>query len=261
MILELRIPSLGVSGDSKLVINQLLKEYEVKKEDRVSYFRYDTNLINKFDSVELEHVPREENRMANALANIATTLALRDEDKVDIPVSQQWVMPKLLDCRIEEIDVVSVGVIEADDWRQPLIDYLQHGRLPEDIRHKTVRRRAPRFIYYKDTLFRRSYEGCFYVTYEKMKLLKPWMKLIRRPAEDKDGIGAQAMVSANAEKGLRLAHTAGGSGGINGDRRERPKANTTTASNHRRHRAVRLGVGTMASGLIRDLRLCGVGNA
>ncbi|KAK3011678.1 hypothetical protein RJ639_010858 [Escallonia herrerae] len=80
---------------------------------------------DKFDSVELEHVPREENRMADALANLATTLALRD-------------------------------------WRQPLIDYLEHGRLPEDIRHKTeIRRRAPRFIYYKDTLFRRSYEGLF----------------------------------------------------------------------------------------------------
>ncbi|KAK3043903.1 hypothetical protein RJ639_000602 [Escallonia herrerae] len=77
MALELRIPSLSVSGDSKLVINQLLKEYEVKKEDLVPYFRYATILINKFDSVELEHVPREENRMADALANLATTLALR----------------------------------------------------------------------------------------------------------------------------------------------------------------------------------------
>ncbi|KAK3016710.1 hypothetical protein RJ639_005648 [Escallonia herrerae] len=40
MTLELRIPSLVVSGDSKLVINQLLKDYEVKKEDLVPYFYY-----------------------------------------------------------------------------------------------------------------------------------------------------------------------------------------------------------------------------
>ncbi|KAK2998031.1 hypothetical protein RJ639_025339 [Escallonia herrerae] len=59
MALELRIPSLTISGNSKLVINQLLKEYEVKKEDLVPYFRYATILINKFDSVELEHVPRK----------------------------------------------------------------------------------------------------------------------------------------------------------------------------------------------------------
>ncbi|KAK3005480.1 hypothetical protein RJ639_017513 [Escallonia herrerae] len=93
MALELGIPSVVVSGDSKLVINQLLKEYKVKKEDLVPYFLYATILINKFNSVELEHVPKEENRMANALANLATTLALRGEDKVDIPVCQQWVLP------------------------------------------------------------------------------------------------------------------------------------------------------------------------
>ncbi|KAK3024375.1 hypothetical protein RJ639_043279 [Escallonia herrerae] len=81
MALELGIPSLIVSGDSKLVINQLLKEYEVKKEDLVPYFRYATILIDKFDSVELEHVPREENRMADALANLAITLALQGEEE------------------------------------------------------------------------------------------------------------------------------------------------------------------------------------
>ncbi|KAK3017334.1 hypothetical protein RJ639_005487 [Escallonia herrerae] len=101
MALELGTLSLAVSGDSKLVIYQLLKEYEVKKEDLVPYFRYATILINKFDSVELEHVPREENHMADALPNLATTLALRGEDKVDIPICQQWVLPELLDCRIE----------------------------------------------------------------------------------------------------------------------------------------------------------------
>ncbi|KAK2971688.1 hypothetical protein RJ640_007726 [Escallonia rubra] len=125
-----------VSGDSKLVINKLLKEYEVKKEDLVPYFCYATILVNKFDSVELEHVLREENRMADALANLATTLALRGKYKVDILVCQQWVLPELLDCRIEEIDAILVRVVEAEDWRQPLIDYLEHGRLPEDIRHK-----------------------------------------------------------------------------------------------------------------------------
>ncbi|GAA0138813.1 hypothetical protein LIER_00485 [Lithospermum erythrorhizon] len=43
-------------------------------------------------------------------------------------------------------------------WRQPLIDYLQHGRLPEDPqKNLDVRRRAPRFLYYNSTLFRRSF--------------------------------------------------------------------------------------------------------
>ncbi|KAK3041203.1 hypothetical protein RJ639_028463 [Escallonia herrerae] len=88
--------------------------------------------------------------------------AATGKDKVNIPICQQWVLPELLDCRIEETDVISVRGVEAEDWRQPLINYLEHGRLPDDIRDKTkIRRRALRFIYYKDTLFRRSYEGLF----------------------------------------------------------------------------------------------------
>ncbi|KAK3012209.1 hypothetical protein RJ639_012779 [Escallonia herrerae] len=55
MALELGIPSLAANGDSKLIINKLPKEYEVKMEDLVPYFDYATNLINKFNSVELEH--------------------------------------------------------------------------------------------------------------------------------------------------------------------------------------------------------------
>jgi hypothetical protein len=60
------------------------------------------------------------------------------------------------------VGVVSVFEIEREDWRQPLIDYLRHGKLPKDLRHKTeVRRRASRFIYFQGTLYRRSFDGVF----------------------------------------------------------------------------------------------------
>ncbi|KAF3636705.1 putative homeobox-leucine zipper protein ROC8-like [Capsicum annuum] len=43
---------------------------------------------------------------------------------------------------------------------EPINDYLCYGILPEDPRRKTdIHRRAPRFLYYKDTLYRRSFEG------------------------------------------------------------------------------------------------------
>ena len=110
----------------------------------------------------LEHIPRRENQLADALANLATTLALSEKENVEIPVCQRWVLPQLLDCVLEESNMISILAIEVDDWRSPIIDYLEHGRLPEDPRHKAeIRRRAPRFIYYKDTLFRRSFEGIF----------------------------------------------------------------------------------------------------
>ncbi|XP_058220656.1 uncharacterized protein LOC131330914 [Rhododendron vialii] len=139
---EMKIIDLKIFGDSKLIINQLCGDYEVKKDDLVPYFQYASHLLKNLEGVTLEHVPREENRMADALANLATTL--------------------LLDYRLEEANAIIVVPIEDNDWRQPLINYLQRGKLPNDHRHRAeIRRRAPRFIFFKDTLFCRSFEGVF----------------------------------------------------------------------------------------------------
>ena len=60
----------------------------------------------------------------------------------------------------EEVNVTSIFTIDSEDWRQPLIDYLEYGKLPDELRHRTkIRCRAPRFIYYKETLYRRSFDG------------------------------------------------------------------------------------------------------
>ncbi|XP_075109051.1 uncharacterized protein LOC142180854 [Nicotiana tabacum] len=56
--------------------------------------------------------------------------------------------------------LVDVAEAVKVDWRQTMIEYLCYGIFPEDPRRKTeIRRRAPRFLYYKDTLYRRSFEG------------------------------------------------------------------------------------------------------
>ena len=62
----------------------------------------------------------------------------------------------------EQVNIISICLVEKEDWRQVIIKYLQHGRLPDDKCHKIeVRRRAAQFIYYKDTLFRHSFDGLF----------------------------------------------------------------------------------------------------
>ncbi|XP_019236645.1 PREDICTED: uncharacterized protein LOC109216878 [Nicotiana attenuata] len=162
MALEMKILQLEIYGDSKLIINQLLGSYEVKKEDLLPFHEYASDLLEKFDRVFLNHVPREENRKADALANLATTMALGENESTKVYMCHRWVIPRLLDLQINESHHTSVRVIEEEDWRQPLIEYLEHGKLPEDPRQRTdIKRRVPRFIFYKGTLFRRSFEGLF----------------------------------------------------------------------------------------------------
>ncbi|XP_075074752.1 uncharacterized protein LOC142162312 [Nicotiana tabacum] len=163
MALEIKILQLEIFDDSKLIINQLLESYKVKDEYLLPFQEYAFGLLKKFDRVFLNHVLREENHKDDVLANLATTMALGENESTKVYVCHRWVIPRLLDLQINESHHTSVRVIEEEeDWRQPFIEYLEHGKLPEDPRQRTdIKRRAPRFIFYKGTLFCRSFEGLF----------------------------------------------------------------------------------------------------
>ena len=120
-------------------------------------------MLANFETITLEHIPRKENRQADALTNLATALALSQEETTKVAISQRWVIPLVVKEEEEEqANIISICLVEKEDWRQVIIEYLQHGRLLDDKRHKAeVRRRAARFIYYKDTLFRCSFDGSF----------------------------------------------------------------------------------------------------
>jgi len=96
----------------------------------------------------------------DALVNLAATLALGVEESIPIPVCGQLVITPLVDGGAEVVKTVSIYKIDKEDWRQPLIDYLEHGKLPSESRHKIeVQRRASLFLYYKGTWYRRSFLG------------------------------------------------------------------------------------------------------
>ncbi|XP_061999282.1 uncharacterized protein LOC133716611 [Rosa rugosa] len=157
---EMKISNLEVYGDSKLVVDQLLTIYEVKKEDLVPYFQLATQLLKGFDAVTLMHVPRKENQVADALANLAAALALSEDEVIHLPVCQRWVVPTISELWHEDSNVVFVYLIDVDDWRYPLIDYLKRNKLSDDPKQRSdIRRRVSRFFYYKETLYRRSFDG------------------------------------------------------------------------------------------------------
>ncbi|KAM1116394.1 hypothetical protein ACFX1X_007029 [Malus domestica] len=153
MAINIGITALEVFGDSKLIINQLLTEYEVRKDDFVPYFLLATQLLQKFETVTLEHVPRKENQMADALANLASSMTPGEEEAADVPVCQRWVIPIITEMLLDDTNVISVLPIDAEEWRQPLINYFEHGKLLDDPRH------PPKYV--------------------RKKLIKPWKKHTR----------------------------------------------------------------------------------
>ena len=56
-------------SDSQLLTRQILGEYKVKKPDLIPLHRRAKEMIARFESFSITHVPREENRQADRLAN------------------------------------------------------------------------------------------------------------------------------------------------------------------------------------------------
>ncbi|XP_027086502.2 uncharacterized protein [Coffea arabica] len=156
---------LRVYGGSKLVVNQLLGIYDDKKPELIPYYKYAKQLMGYLDSVTIEHIPRNFNQQADSLARVASMITLPSH-RNQISICQNWVIPPMFDEEDdgegENIYHIFVHEIEKEDWRHLIVDYLNHGKLPEDPKKRVdIRRRAPRFIYYKGTLYRRSFYGVF----------------------------------------------------------------------------------------------------
>jgi ribonuclease HI len=63
-----------VFSDSELLVRQLGGRYRVKNPGLLPLFREAQTLLARFESARVTHVPREENREADALANKAVDL-------------------------------------------------------------------------------------------------------------------------------------------------------------------------------------------
>ncbi|KAL0420324.1 UNVERIFIED_CONTAM: hypothetical protein Slati_3055300 [Sesamum latifolium] len=80
MAVDTKQRHLKVYGDSQLVINQLLGLYEVKKLELLPYHNYAKRLMGWLGDVELEYLPRRDNKQADVLAKLASILSMTDKE-------------------------------------------------------------------------------------------------------------------------------------------------------------------------------------
>jgi ribonuclease HI len=69
---EARAVSVELYGDSELVIKQLNGQYECKSDALMSNYEECREILKSFQSVILQHIPREHNEEANRLAQSAS---------------------------------------------------------------------------------------------------------------------------------------------------------------------------------------------
>ena len=103
-------------GDSKLVVNQVKGEYEVRHEDLVPYYYAVIKIANLHDGFYTGHVSGSQNTKAVVLAALAATLALPIDTTYHLTVAtRHLVCPKHV-LKTKEVHSISTD-FEPRDWR------------------------------------------------------------------------------------------------------------------------------------------------
>ncbi|KAK2382471.1 hypothetical protein QL285_070004 [Trifolium repens] len=145
---DLGAKNIKIRGDSELVLKQLTQEYKCVKEHLTKYFVIASSLLDCFDHVDIEHIPRLENQEANDLAQIASGYKMSKEKLTQLieikekmvlqePISEQLSMPKLVGAdtipqeEIENIhdklEIFAIDNLSDGDWRKPIVEYQRHS--------------------------------------------------------------------------------------------------------------------------------------
>ena len=96
---------------------------------------------------DLLQIPRSENSEADSLAKVVS-----EDNKVfqELELTEELTKPS-----IEEEDVMNIQ--EIAEWMKPIIQYLEHGTLPEDrLQARKLRINAAHYSMHNGELYRRS---------------------------------------------------------------------------------------------------------
>jgi ribonuclease HI len=170
LIHELRIAvSLGIKrllafGDSKVVIEQVNKEWDCVKDTMDAYCTEIRKLEDHFEGIEFQHVPRNNNVATNVVSKLGSRRAL-------VPTGvfvQDLYKPsiKLLDPDNPESssndqnsapprDVLMSE--KEDDWRKPFIDFILDQLVPDDkAERERITRRSANYVMIGSDLYRKA---------------------------------------------------------------------------------------------------------
>ena len=141
-------------SDSRLVVNQVKDKLEAKDERMQGYLTRIKHLQLKFESFNLQHIPRSGNTHADSLATLATSSA---QNLPRIILIENLCKPSRIRGNIICVPHIRIGPSQMD----PIIRFLSKDVLPEDkLEADKIHRKAPRFWLSEDhKLYERSFSG------------------------------------------------------------------------------------------------------
>ena len=133
--------------------SQVTDEFQVKKDHLQQYVQVVLEKMKEFETVEVTHVPREQNTRADILSKLATTQTASGNKIVIQEVLNEPSIQRQK-AQLHEIN----SIIGMKDWRGPISRYIAKGELPSDPHERTrLKRRACSFTLVEGILYKRGF--------------------------------------------------------------------------------------------------------
>src|SRR5512139_2331528 len=151
--ISLGIRRLIVRGDSRLVVNQVMKEWSCFDDNMTAYRQEVRKLEDRFDGLELTHVLQHNKEAADRLANFGSKREAAPSDVFVEHLYKPTVPRKEI---IEATNTQDVSMIEAD-WREPLIRFLTKQELSQDKDEaERISRRSRLYVIHETEVYKKS---------------------------------------------------------------------------------------------------------
>jgi ribonuclease HI len=160
IVVSLGIKQLITYDDSKVVIDQVNKACDIKKDSMNAYYTEVRKLEDHFEGLEFHHVSHDNNVAADILSKLGSKCAL-------VPAGvfvQDLCKPSirlLSDPKMSHSDIPGsrdVLMVEFEDnWRLDFIAYIVEKRVPKDkVECEKIVRSSAKYVVISTTLYRRS---------------------------------------------------------------------------------------------------------
>nr|GEZ58168.1 reverse transcriptase domain-containing protein [Tanacetum cinerariifolium] len=138
--------------DSKLVANQVKGSYEARGEKTKKLKEKVLEMIQCFDSFRISHIPREENKKADALSKLAAVYYER--------LTKGVLTKKLNERSVDMAEVNTIVKEAARTWMTPIQEYIKKGILSEDATAtRTISEKVRNYVMEDVVLYQKSYLG------------------------------------------------------------------------------------------------------
>ncbi|XP_019431434.1 PREDICTED: uncharacterized protein LOC109338614 [Lupinus angustifolius] len=86
---ERKVKILEVFWDLALVIHQLKGKWETRDNKLVPYKEYIHRMVERFEKIDFYHIPREDNRLADALSTLSSMFHISGKDQPLIKIESR----------------------------------------------------------------------------------------------------------------------------------------------------------------------------